>query len=171
MEKNRYGQGAALTEPHSCTDPGSLQGLCKAVSFSEAEHFLWQTQIAFGSHNTFSTICFQMVSRCSLLEMSHVSFQSSVSCSLLRHFFFLRFISGSLLPRAICAPLKEGQGMPQMHLLRDHSKALAASHMGINLLNLQTAENNMKIYSSERPDQPHLPESILYPFFIYNLQR
>lgn len=61
--------------------------------------------------------------------------------------------------------------MPQMHLLRDHSKALAASHMGINLLNLQTAENHMKMYSSERPGQPHLPESILYPFFIYNLQR
>lgn len=35
--------------------------------------------------------------------------------------------------------------------------------MGINLLNLQAAENHMKIKGSERPGQPQLFETILYP--------
>ena len=35
--------------------------------------------------------------------------------------------------------------------------------MVINLLNLQTTENHMQMNGSERPGQPQLLESILYP--------
>lgn len=103
-----------------------------------------------------------MVSPSPLLKMSHISFQSSVSCSLLGHFFSEIYFKFSPSSSLWCSCHR----VLQMHLLRDHSKVLAASHVGMNPWNLQTAEKHMKRFGSERPGQPHLAESIFLLFII-----
>ena len=79
----------------------------------------------------------------------------------------ISFVSDSLVIW-VCSPppLKEGQGLLQMHLFRNHSEWGTCNricHMGINLLDLQRAGNHVKTNGSERSGQPQLLESILYP--------
>lgn len=58
--------------------------------------------------------------------------------------------------------------MLQMHLLGDHSKALAASQMGINPLNLPTAENHMETSLRDQASLTSLRAfCILFSFIIY----
>lgn len=159
-------RAAPATELHNSA-AGHLQELCKSL------HFSWEAEAELFCNIYKSYLYPRMLSLQAPFVWSQV-FPSlnipQVNSKLCNTFvisydtLFLSFISDSLVTWACYhPPLKEVQGLVQMHLLRDSNEWWTYSwicHMGTDLLNLQIVGNCMQMDGSGRAEQPYLIDNI-----------